>query len=91
MGPVGQDFHAAFGLGADELHISSLDADGVALAAVQGLYQQTLAQQEQIQAQDARIEALEAENARIEALEAQVAALVERLSALAAQRAGEGQ
>jgi len=38
MGPVAQDFRAAFALGEDEQHISSVDADGVALAAIQGLY-----------------------------------------------------
>ncbi|MCI0536554.1 MAG: hypothetical protein L0Z50_15145, partial [Verrucomicrobiales bacterium] len=37
LGPVAQDFHAAFGLGADDKHIDAVDADGVALAAIQGL------------------------------------------------------
>lgn len=37
LGPVAQDFHAAFGLnGEDDKHIASVDADGVALAAIQG-------------------------------------------------------
>ncbi len=36
IGPVAQDFHAAFGLGNDTT-ISTLDADGVALAAIQAL------------------------------------------------------
>ncbi len=36
IGPVAQDFHAAFGLG-DDRTISTLDADGVALAAIQAL------------------------------------------------------
>jgi uncharacterized protein YceH (UPF0502 family) len=39
LGPVAQDFHAAFGLGADETSIATVDADGVALAAIQGLNQ----------------------------------------------------
>jgi hypothetical protein len=105
MGPVGQDFHAAFGLGADALHIASLDADGVALAAVQGLYQRALKQEEwilsqrlllreqdaRVQALEAQVAALEAENARIAALETQVAALVDQLSALTEQCAGGGQ
>jgi hypothetical protein len=39
MGPIAQDFHTAFGLGEDERYIGSIDADGVALAAIQGLYQ----------------------------------------------------
>ncbi len=40
MGPVAQDFRAAFGLGEDDKHISTVDADGVALAAIQALYRQ---------------------------------------------------
>ncbi len=39
IGPTAQDFSAAFQLGADERYISTVDADGVALAAIQGLYQ----------------------------------------------------
>ena len=37
LGPMAQDFYAAFGLGMDDKHISMVDADGVALAAIQGL------------------------------------------------------
>jgi len=37
LGPVAQDFHAAFELGADDRHIATVDADGVAMAAIQGL------------------------------------------------------
>lgn len=39
IGPMAQDFHAAFGVGETDTHISSSDADGVALAAIQGLHQ----------------------------------------------------
>ena len=39
MGPTAEDFHAAFGLGESKKLISSIDADGVCLASVQGLYQ----------------------------------------------------
>jgi len=39
IGPMAQDFHAAFGVGEDERHITTVDADGVALAAIQGLNQ----------------------------------------------------
>ncbi len=39
IGPMAQDFHAAFGLGTDDKHIATVDADGVALAAIQGLNQ----------------------------------------------------
>jgi hypothetical protein len=37
VGPMAQDFRAAFGLGTDEKHIATVDADGIALAAIQGL------------------------------------------------------
>ncbi|MCX8091116.1 MAG: tail fiber domain-containing protein [Verrucomicrobiae bacterium] len=37
LGPMAQDFHAAFGLGDSDKTIATVDADGVALAAIQGL------------------------------------------------------
>ncbi len=39
VGPMAQDFYAAFGVGPDDKHIATVDADGVALAAIQGLNQ----------------------------------------------------
>ena len=46
VGPMAQDFHAAFGLnGADDKHISVVDEGGVALAAIQGLNQKLEEQQ----------------------------------------------
>lgn len=39
IGPMAQDFYAAFGLGNDNVSIATIDGDGVALAAIQGLYQ----------------------------------------------------
>jgi hypothetical protein len=39
LGPMAQDFHAAFGLGESDTGITGVDADGVALAAIQGLNQ----------------------------------------------------
>jgi hypothetical protein len=38
IGPVAQDFHEVFGLGGSDKHIGTVDADGVALAAIQGLF-----------------------------------------------------
>ena len=38
LGPVAQDFYAAFGLGADDRHIATVDEAGIALAAIQGLH-----------------------------------------------------
>ncbi|MDB2407675.1 tail fiber domain-containing protein [Jannaschia sp.] len=40
IGPMAQDFYAAFGTGADETGISALDGTGVALAAIQALTQE---------------------------------------------------
>ena len=54
LGPMAQDFAAAFGLGADDRHIFPLDAAGVALAAIQGLHAL-------VQAQATRLDALERE------------------------------
>ena len=52
MGPVAQDFYAAFGLGESNRHISTTDADGVALATIQGLYQVVQEKDVQIAAQE---------------------------------------
>ncbi len=41
LGPMAQDFHAAFGLGRDDKTIGTVDADGVAFAAIQGLHRKT--------------------------------------------------
>ncbi|HEX3469025.1 MAG TPA: tail fiber domain-containing protein [Candidatus Elarobacter sp.] len=37
-GPMAQDFYAAFKLGEDDRHITSIDEDGVALAAIKALH-----------------------------------------------------
>lgn len=75
IGPTAQDFRAAFGLGDDEKNIALVDADGIALAAAQGLYQMVQEQQAQITTQQAEISALKS----------QVANLEERLAALERQ------
>ena len=60
MGPMAQDFHAAFALGASDRHIATGVADGVALAAIQALYQMGLALEQQTAALTARTAALAA-------------------------------
>jgi hypothetical protein len=47
IGPTAQDFHAALGVGTDDRHITTVDADGVALAAIQGLNQRLEAELQQ--------------------------------------------
>jgi len=66
VGPVAQDFKAAFGVGGDSRSIGLLDEGGVALAGVQGLYRD-LTRQEAVNArQDAEIARLEREVAALE-------------------------
>ncbi len=69
LGPMAQDFHAAFGLGKDNVTIAPLDASGVAMAAIQGLHEMV---REVVQEKDEALEALRRENAE---LAARVAAL----------------
>lgn len=70
IGPMAQDFQAYFGFGGDPRGIMSVDADGVALAAIQALYQVTRELEErtaQLEAQNTRLDSLET---RLQALEA---------------------
>ena len=60
MGVMAQDFYAAFGLGTGDRHISSIDPDGVAMAAIQGLNQKVEAKNSEIDELKARIAQLEA-------------------------------
>jgi hypothetical protein len=39
VGPMAQDFYAAFKVGEDDRHITTIDEDGVALAAIKSLYE----------------------------------------------------
>lgn len=48
IGPMAEDFYEAFALGNDEKYISTTDADGVALACIQAMYQRILELERQI-------------------------------------------
>jgi hypothetical protein len=87
MGPTAQDFYAAFGLGADDTHISPLDASGVALAGVQELNKTAQAQQAQIAALQSEKQEL---STRLSALEQRNAGLEARLAALEAGQGAAG-
>ena len=60
MGPMAQDFRSAFELGENETHISTVDAEGVALATIQALYRMLLEKEEQIGQLAERLRKLEA-------------------------------
>ncbi|MEE8170742.1 MAG: tail fiber domain-containing protein, partial [Phycisphaerae bacterium] len=68
IGPMAQDFHAAFGVGPDDKHIGTMDADGVALAAIQGLLHVVRDKEKEIAALQARTGDLEARLTRLERL-----------------------
>jgi len=67
IGPMAQDFHKAFGLGEDNKSINSIDSDGVALAAIQGLHELVKEKEAKIAAQESRISDLESRLAALEA------------------------
>ena len=70
MGPSAQDFRAAFGLGRDDRTIATIDADGVALAAIQGLNRKLEREVENLAARNAELEAALAKlDARLQAFE----------------------
>jgi hypothetical protein len=58
-GPTAQDFHAAFGLGEDPLRISTIDADGIALAAESALALENQTLRAELDALRARLDALD--------------------------------
>jgi len=74
MGPMAEQFHDAFGLGDDEEKISTVDADGVALAAIQGLADRQAEAADEREATTERVDELEREN---EMLRERLAALEE--------------
>jgi hypothetical protein len=65
VGPMAQDFKAAFGLGTDGKMIYFVDESGVALAAIQGLNQKLA---DQLKARDAEIEQLKQDVAELKTL-----------------------
>ncbi|HMJ66872.1 MAG TPA: tail fiber domain-containing protein, partial [Candidatus Binatia bacterium] len=76
IGPMAQDFKSAFGVGETDTGITGVDADGVALAAIQGLNQKVERAehklQQELHAREARIVALENELATLKELVVQL-------------------
>jgi hypothetical protein len=69
VGPMAQDFYAAFGVGEDDKHITSIDEDGVALAAIKALHAENARLRRTTSAQTAGL------RAEVAGLRAEVAAL----------------
>jgi hypothetical protein len=80
IGPMAQDFFAAFQVGEDEKHISTVDADGVALAAIQGLNEKVEEQRAELKQKQTEISELKESVAVLQALVSQLA--TERTEAL---------
>jgi hypothetical protein len=72
VGPMAQDFYAAFGVGEDDRQITSIDEDGVALAAIKGLYERSTRERAKIRRDH-------------DALRAQQASMLRRIVELAAK------
>ncbi len=66
LGPTAQDFHDAFGLGEDDKHISTVDAQGVAMAGIQALYQTVMQLKQNLADKDRELADLRARLANLE-------------------------
>jgi hypothetical protein len=86
IGPMAQDFYQAFGLGEDRLRIGTLDADGVMMAAIQGLNAELKDKEKQIATlkteNNSRIEVLEKKNAETQRRNEEMEARLSRLEHL---------
>jgi hypothetical protein len=79
IGPMAQDFYAAFGVGRDDKHISTIDASGVALISIQALYQILQEKDQQI----AKLsQTIEEQGQQIQELQDRMAKLEQELKAL---------
>jgi hypothetical protein len=76
IGPMAQDFHAAFATGADDRHIATVDAGGVALAAIKGLNEKLTEKEAELTKLRDETDALRERN---DAMEKRLAALEEML------------
>jgi hypothetical protein len=68
IGPMAQDFYAAFHVGEDDRHITQVDEGGVALAAIQGLNQKLM---DELAKTEAEVSELKARIAQLERAVAQ--------------------
>ncbi|MFH1374493.1 MAG: tail fiber domain-containing protein [bacterium] len=79
IGPVSQDFYTVFGVGGDDKTISTIDPSGIALAAIQELYERSKEQQQ-------TIEELREKVAKVDDLKAQMKQLQSLVETLLVQK-----
>ncbi|MCH7526104.1 MAG: tail fiber domain-containing protein [Planctomycetes bacterium] len=76
IGPMAQDFYAAFHLGHSNTTIGTIDSDGIALSAIKALYEFAKDKDARIASQTERIHALQRDNAAINARLKAIEALI---------------
>jgi len=79
IGPMAQDFYAAFGLGTEETKISPRDMAGVTMAAIKALNAELKEKDAEIAEQQEQILALQARLNEVDQLKAQLSAIESRL------------
>lgn len=86
IGPMAQDFYAAFGVGKDDKHLNPTDTAGVTIAAIQGLYQQLQDKDAQLKDQLLEIKNLRSEVMELRSLQTRLIALETLTQELVATR-----
>ena len=89
IGPVAQDFYAAFHIGTDDKHIATVDADGVALAAIQGLNQKVETERLKTDSLEQKLEQKETEISELKQTVTRLKELVQALDQKLSRRKGD--
>ena len=87
IGPMAQDFYRLFQVGEDDRHISTLDPDGVALAAAKELYALSQSQEKELEKLRSQ---LAQQSDEIGALKSQLAGLEAAVQAVLASGQSQG-
>jgi hypothetical protein len=72
VGPMARDFYAAFGVGEDDRHITSIDEDGIALASIKALSRENRRLRADVAIESQAVSDMRAELRRLERPAAQV-------------------
>jgi len=88
IGPMAGEFNEAFAVGVDDGHINTIDADGVAFAAIQGLADRLDEESDRLEAENERLrEELAERDERVATLERRLDAVDARLETVAGETA----